>query len=79
MAHKFHGGSTGKGHEGHEHGPILTPMTEVFGSDDVKGDSGDCHDGVPGYPPGSGGKAPELTYVENGEWQKVKKSDYKEE
>jgi len=53
-------------------GPILTPMTEVFGNiKDREGDSGDCHDGVPGYPAGSGGKAPELTFVEDGVWGKT--------
>lgn len=53
-------------------GPILTPMQEVPGSpSNHKGDSGDCFDGVPGMPAGSGGKAPELTYVENTPWDKV--------
>ena len=58
-----------------KHGPIATVMEEVFGSpDNHEGDSGDCHDGVPGYPMGSGGKAPELTYVENNEWATVEKN-----
>lgn len=58
------------------HGPIATPMEEVFGNiNDREGDSGDCHDGIPGYPAGSGGKAPELTFVENDEWAKVEKYD----
>ena len=59
-----------------KNGPILTPMNEIPGSpSDHKGDSGDCFDGLPGYPAGSGGKAPELTFVEDGGFGKVKKSD----
>lgn len=57
-------------------GPIATVMEEVFGNTkEREGDSGDCHDGVPGYPAGSGGKAPELTFVENGAWSSVEKYD----
>lgn len=53
-------------------GPILTPMNEVLGGpSDKTGDSGDCFDGIKGYPAGTGGKAPELTFVENGPWGKV--------
>jgi hypothetical protein len=47
-------------------------MNEVLGGpSDKTGDSGDCFDGIKGYPAGSGGKAPELTFVENGPWGKV--------
>lgn len=55
-----------------KHGPIQSPMAEIPGNpSDHKGDSGDCHDGIKGYPAGTGGKAPELTFVENDEWGKV--------
>jgi len=58
-----------------KHGPIQTVMQEVPGNpSDHKGDSGDCHDGLPGYPASSGGKLPELTFVEDGVFGKVKKS-----
>ena len=61
-------------------GPILTPMPDVPGNPkDFKGDSGDCHDGIPGMPPGTGGKAPEVTYVEDDAWSKVPRADYKQE
>ena len=57
-------------------GPISTEMEWIPGDpSDHKGDSGDCFDGVKGYPAGSGGKAPELTFVEDGVWGKVPKDN----
>lgn len=57
----------------HDHGPVCTPMTDIPGDPkNFSGDSGDIHDGVPGYPKGTGGKAPELTFVDDGVFGKVK-------
>lgn len=63
-----------------QHGPIATVMENLFGSpDDHKGDSGDLFDGVSGYPKGSGGDAPELTFVNNAAWGRTKPANFREE
>ena len=59
-----------------KNGPILTVMESVPGTpSNHKGDSGDSFDGLNGYPASSGGKLPELTFVNNGGFGTVKKTE----
>lgn len=61
-------------------GPIATVMEEIPGSpSNHEGDSGDIHDGLAGYPKGSGGDAPELTLVNNAAWGRTKPANFREE
>ena len=47
------------------HGPILTPNDFMPGDpNDVRGDQSGAFDGVPGYPKGTAGKLPEVTFVD---------------
>lgn len=63
--------STGK-----QHGPILSPMEEVPGSpSDLRGQNSSTFDGVPGYQKGSGGKIPEVTFDDQGEFGKVSRAN----
>jgi hypothetical protein len=56
------------------HGPIETEMEMIPGDpNDLKGDTNGVYDGVNGYPKGSGGKIPELTFDEAGNFGKVDK------
>lgn len=50
-------------------GPIETVMdgSMIPGNpDDLRGDQSTAFGGVPGYPPSSGGKIPEVTFVDQG-------------
>jgi hypothetical protein len=54
-------------------GPVLTVMDWVPGNpDDVRGDQSTAFDGVPGYPKGSGGAVPEVTFVNQGAFTQPK-------
>jgi hypothetical protein len=57
---------------GTKHGPILSPMESIPGDpNDLRGDNASTFDGVPGYPKGSGGKIPEVTFDNQGTFGKV--------
>lgn len=50
-------------------GPILTVQDAamiVGNPDDLRGDQSTSFDGVPGYQKGTGGKIPEVTFVDQG-------------
>lgn len=65
-----------KDKQGHMHGPVHTPMEEVFGNPD-KHDStgGGDYNGIAGepYPKGTPTKLPELAFDNSGEFGKVRK------
>lgn len=61
--------------QGSQHGPVLTPMTEIFGEKDShKATDGGVYNGMPGYPKGTPTKAAELTFDESGNFGKVPKA-----
>jgi hypothetical protein len=52
-----------------QEGPILTVQDASMipgNPNDLRGDQSTAFDGVPGYPKGSGGKIPEVTFVNQG-------------
>ena len=58
--------------QGHQHGPIRIVPEELFGNPkDFEGDMSSEHDGIAGYPAGTGGKAPEVTFINEGAFGKI--------